>query len=218
MHVLGRLCARSSRHMGRAAGPAPVRGVAGRRDLAGSTALAIALAGRAAGGRRRPAGQDRGARRFAHRRLRAAAGRRVSGQARAALRPRASPSRSPMPASPATPPPAGCPARLVGAGRDRRVIVELGANDMLRGIDPKVTRARSTRSCAAEGAQDRGAARRHAGAAQYGPDYARDFDAIYPELAAATASALSVLPRRRRRRSRAQPARRHASERRRRST
>ena len=55
-----------------------------------------------------------------------------------------------MPASPATPASGGL-ARLdwsVPDGTDA-VILELGANDMLRGIDPRGRRARrSTRSCA----------------------------------------------------------------------
>lgn len=64
------------------------------------------------------------------------------------------------------------------------VIVELGANDMLRGIDPQVTKA------ALEKILDR-LAQRHisvllAGmeaARNMGSDYARAFDAIYPSLA-----------------------------------
>ena len=65
------------------------------------------------------------------------------------------------------------------------MIVELGANDMLRGIDPKVTR---------EALEEivRRLRQRHiavllAGmraAPNLGPDYGREFDAIYPELAA----------------------------------
>ena len=65
------------------------------------------------------------------------------------------------------------------------VIVELGANDMLRGIDPKNTRR------ALEEIVRRLSARRIAvllagmrAAPNLGPDYARDFEAIYPELAA----------------------------------
>ncbi len=64
------------------------------------------------------------------------------------------------------------------------VIVELGANDMLRGIDPKLTKA------ALEKILDR-LAQRHisvllAGmkaAPNMGVDFAREFDAIYPALA-----------------------------------
>ena len=65
------------------------------------------------------------------------------------------------------------------------VIVELGANDMLRGIDPKITRR------ALEGIVRRLADRRMAvllagmrAAPNLGPDYGRDFEAIYSELAA----------------------------------
>ena len=65
------------------------------------------------------------------------------------------------------------------------VIVELGANDTLRGIDPKVTRE------ALEGIVGRLRQRRievllagMRAAPNLGPDYGRDFDAIYPDLAA----------------------------------
>jgi len=65
------------------------------------------------------------------------------------------------------------------------VIVELGANDMLRGVDPKITRH------ALEGIVRRLADRRVAvllagmrAAPNLGPDYGRDFEAIYSELAA----------------------------------
>ena len=65
------------------------------------------------------------------------------------------------------------------------VIVELGANDMLRGIDPKITRH------ALEGVVRRLADRRVAvllagmrAAPNLGPDYGCDFEAIYSELAA----------------------------------
>ena len=65
------------------------------------------------------------------------------------------------------------------------VIVELGANDMLRGIDPRITRR------ALEGLVRRLADRRVAvllagmrAAPNLGPDYGRDFEAIYAELAA----------------------------------
>lgn len=64
------------------------------------------------------------------------------------------------------------------------VIVELGANDMLRGIDPKVTKA------ALDKILDRLAARHISvllagmkAARNMGTDFARDFDAIYPALA-----------------------------------
>ena len=65
------------------------------------------------------------------------------------------------------------------------VILQLGANDMLRGIDPKVTRA------ALEEIVRRLVARRIAvliagmwAAPNLGPDYGRDFEAIYADLAA----------------------------------
>ena len=88
------------------------------------------------------------------------------------------------------------------------VILELGANDMLRGVDPKVTRK----------ALDEIVRRLKArnievllcgmlAQPNLGPDYARAFDAIYPDLAAANdLLLLSVLPRRRRRRPLAQSA------------
>jgi acyl-CoA thioesterase-1 len=64
------------------------------------------------------------------------------------------------------------------------VIVELGANDMLRGIDPKVTRA------ALEEIVRRLTARRIVvllagmrAAPNLGPDYGRQFEAIYADLA-----------------------------------
>ena len=65
------------------------------------------------------------------------------------------------------------------------LIVTLGGNDLLRGIDPAVSRAnidailQEARTAGVEvllvGMQAPG---------NYGPDYKRDFDAIYPELAA----------------------------------
>ncbi|HZT27346.1 MAG TPA: arylesterase [Pseudolabrys sp.] len=64
------------------------------------------------------------------------------------------------------------------------VIVELGANDMLRGVDPKVTKA------ALNEILDRLTSRHIAvllagmkAMRNLGPDYAREFDAIYPALA-----------------------------------
>ena len=95
------------------------------------------------------------------------------------------------------------------------VIVELGANDTLRGIDPKVTRE------ALEGIVGRLRERRievllagMRAAPNLGPDYGRDFDAIYADLAARERpAALSLFPRRRRHRRQAQPARRLASDR-----
>jgi acyl-CoA thioesterase-1 len=66
------------------------------------------------------------------------------------------------------------------------VILELGANDMLRGVDPKVTRD------ALEKIIQRLKTRKIAvllcgmlTAPNLGADYAREFDRIYPELAAA---------------------------------
>ncbi|HZQ14892.1 MAG TPA: arylesterase [Pseudolabrys sp.] len=64
------------------------------------------------------------------------------------------------------------------------VILELGANDMLRGVDPSVTKA------ALGQILDRLAARHIAvllagmkSVENFGPDYARAFEAIYPALA-----------------------------------
>jgi acyl-CoA thioesterase I len=65
------------------------------------------------------------------------------------------------------------------------VIVELGANDTLRGIDPKVTRQALEEIV--RRLRGRGIAVLLAGmraAPNLGPDYARDFEAIYSELAA----------------------------------
>jgi acyl-CoA thioesterase-1 len=66
------------------------------------------------------------------------------------------------------------------------VILELGANDALRGIDPKVTRA------ALDSILKKFKARNipvllagMRAPRNMGPDYAREFDAIYPEVAAA---------------------------------
>jgi acyl-CoA thioesterase-1 len=66
------------------------------------------------------------------------------------------------------------------------VILELGANDMLRGVDPKVTREALTEMVR------RLKARRievllcgMRAAPNFGPDYVRAFDAIYPEIGAA---------------------------------
>jgi acyl-CoA thioesterase I len=73
------------------------------------------------------------------------------------------------------------------------VILELGANDMLRAVDPKVTREALTEIVR------RLKARRievllcgMQAARNLGPDYARAFDPIYPELA--TASGLLLYP------------------------
>ncbi|MCA8882177.1 MAG: arylesterase [Rhodobacteraceae bacterium] len=65
------------------------------------------------------------------------------------------------------------------------LIVALGANDLLRGIDPATSRANLDRILAT--AQDRGLPVLLIGVAapdNYGPDYKAAFDAIYPDLAA----------------------------------
>jgi acyl-CoA thioesterase-1 len=82
---------------------------------------------------------------------------------------------------------AGGLARLDWALSDRPayVLVELGANDMLRGIDPKVTRANLDeilRRVIAAGAKPLLLGMKSL--ANWGRDYAGAFDAIYPELAA----------------------------------
>jgi acyl-CoA thioesterase-1 len=64
------------------------------------------------------------------------------------------------------------------------VILELGANDMLRGIDPKVTRANLDATLGrirAAGAKVLLAGMRTL--ANWGEDYEREFNAIYPALA-----------------------------------
>ncbi len=64
------------------------------------------------------------------------------------------------------------------------VILELGANDMLRGVDPKLARDNLDKMIGKIKAQ--GAAVLLAGMRaqnNFGPDYKRDFDAIYPDLA-----------------------------------
>jgi acyl-CoA thioesterase-1 len=66
------------------------------------------------------------------------------------------------------------------------VIVELGANDMLRGIDPKITRealGEIVRRLKARKVEVLLAGM--LAAPNLGPDYARAFNAIYPELAVA---------------------------------
>ena len=84
--------------------------------------------------------------------------------------------------------PAGGLARLdwsVGEGTDA-VILELGANDALRGSDPKATR--TALEAIIKRLKERHIAVLLAGMLaprNFGPDYARAFDAIYPELAAA---------------------------------
>lgn len=64
------------------------------------------------------------------------------------------------------------------------LIVTLGGNDLLRGIDPATSRANLSAILAR--AQDRGLPVLLVGLpapGNYGPDYKADFDAIYPELA-----------------------------------
>ena len=65
------------------------------------------------------------------------------------------------------------------------VIVELGANDMLRGLDPGLTEAQSGRDPGgAEAPPNRRAVRRNARRARTSiPAYVARFDAIYPALA-----------------------------------
>jgi acyl-CoA thioesterase-1 len=83
---------------------------------------------------------------------------------------------------------AGGLARLdwsVGEGTDA-VILELGANDALRGADPKATRA--ALDTIIRRLKERRIAVLLAGMLaprNLGPDYAKAFDTIYPELAAA---------------------------------
>ena len=73
----------------------------------------------------------------------------------------------------------------VPAGTDA-VILELGANDMLRGVDPKVTRealSEIVRRLKARQIEVLLCGMR--AAPNLGPDYVRAFDAIYPDIAAA---------------------------------
>lgn len=65
------------------------------------------------------------------------------------------------------------------------MIVTLGGNDLLRGIDP--AEARRNLDAILTGAEARGVAVLLVGmraTGNYGPDYKADFDAVYPELAA----------------------------------
>jgi acyl-CoA thioesterase-1 len=121
---------------------------------------------------------------------------------------------------------AGVSGDTSSGGRDRLdwsvpdgtdgVIVELGANDALRGIDPALTRTALTDIV------QRLKARRipvmlcgMLAPPNYGADYAARFNSIYPDLAKdIRRAALSVLPRGRCRRRQAQPGRRHPSDRR----
>ena len=90
-----------------------------------------------------------------------------------------------MPACPATPRPAASPGSTgrCPEGTDA-VILELGANDVLRGFDPEGD-ARGARGHpdAAEGAQHRGAACAACWRRPISARLCRAFDAIYPELA-----------------------------------
>ena len=91
---------------------------------------------------------------------------------------------------------AGVSGDTSSGGRDRldwsipegteAVIVELGANDALRGIDPKITRAALTDIVSR--LKGRGIAVMLCGMLappNYGSDYAARFDTIYPDLAKA---------------------------------
>ncbi len=91
---------------------------------------------------------------------------------------------------------AGVSGDTASGGRDRldwsipegtrAVLVELGANDALRGIDPAVTRSALEQIITA--LQKRGIAVMLAGMyapRNLGPDYTGRFDAIYPDLAKA---------------------------------
>jgi acyl-CoA thioesterase-1 len=75
-------------------------------------------------------------------------------------------------------------AFALGDGADL-VILELGANDMLRGVDPKLTSANLDRIVTE--IEARKAAVLLAGmvaSGNFGPDYKVRFDAVFPELAA----------------------------------
>ena len=77
------------------------------------------------------------------------------------------------------------------ADKPQLVILELGANDMLRGIDPKLVRANLEAMIAK--IQSSGAKVLLAGMqaqANWGKDYQQRFDRIYPELARAHGVAL----------------------------
>lgn len=71
------------------------------------------------------------------------------------------------------------------AGKIDIAIIELGANDMLRGIDPKIARANLDRMIAAF--QAKGVTvmlTTMASSDNWGQAYKQEFDSIYPELAA----------------------------------
>jgi acyl-CoA thioesterase-1 len=87
------------------------------------------------------------------------------------------------------------------------VIVELGANDALRGIDPAVTRKALSDLLARLGARNLKALLVGMRAPpNMGEDYVRSFDAIYPISPRARSAALPLLPRRRCRRGKPEPA------------
>lgn len=65
------------------------------------------------------------------------------------------------------------------------VILELGANDALRGIDPKETRANLDKMLAILKSKDVDVLLAGMKSpSNWGPEYAKEFDAIYPDLAA----------------------------------
>jgi acyl-CoA thioesterase-1 len=71
------------------------------------------------------------------------------------------------------------------------VILELGANDALRGIDPKETRANLDKMLAILKSKDVDVLLAGMKSpSNWGPEYAKQFDAIYPELAAKYHTAL----------------------------
>lgn len=81
---------------------------------------------------------------------------------------------------------AGGRARLDWARADGAdaVMIALGGNDLLRGIPPSESRANL--NAMLQGLQDRGLPALLVGMSapnNYGPDFKRDFDAMYPELA-----------------------------------
>ncbi len=109
------------------------------------------------------------------------------------------------------------PARLVDPQGTEAVIVELGANDALRGVDPQVARG------ALDDILNKLKARNIAvllcgmyAPPNYGADYTAKFNSIYPDPREGSQSpALSVLSRWCGHRREADPARRTASDRRR---
>jgi acyl-CoA thioesterase I len=71
------------------------------------------------------------------------------------------------------------------------VILELGANDALRGIDPKETRANLDKMLAILKSKDVDVLLAGMKSpSNWGPEYAKQFDAIYPDLAAKYHTAL----------------------------